>query len=287
MALNIPERLAATCRREPAWATWLDRLPATVESLVKKWSLTPGIVYDGSASCAWVASVTCADATPAVLKLGLPHMEGRDEADGLRFWNGDPTVRLLMSDDELGAMLLERCEPGTSLREQPESEQNQVIAGLLHRLWRTPDAPNPFRPLSALMEYWITETVDHTDEWPDAERVHDGLRLFAELPGTASEEVLLATDLHAGNVLRAQRQPWLVIDPKPFIGDPAYDLTQHLFNCSVSLCADPYGTIRRFADLVGIDKERVRLWTFARAAAEPRADWSNSSLIAIARALSK
>jgi streptomycin 6-kinase len=244
-------------------------------------------VYDGSASCAWVASVTCADDTPAVLKLGLPHMEGQDEVHGLRFWNGEPTARLLMSDDEIGAMLLERCEPGTSLREQPESEQNQVIASLLRRLWRTPNAPHPFRPLSALMEYWIAETVHQVKEWPDAELVRDGLRLFAELPGTASEAVLLATDLHAGNVLRAQRKPWLVIDPKPFVGDPAYDLTQHLFNCSASLFADPHGTIRRFADLAGIDQERVRLWTFARAAAEPRADWRNSSLIPIARALGR
>jgi streptomycin 6-kinase len=214
-------------------------------------------------------------------------MEGRDEADGLRFWNGDPTVRLLRSDDELGAMLLERCDPGTSLRERSEAEQNQVIATMLHRLWRTPNASHPFRPLSAQMEYWIAETVDHTEEWPDAELVRDGLRLFVELPRTAAEEVLLATDLHAGNVLRAQREPWLVIDPKPFIGDSAYDLTQHLFNCSVSLRSDPHGTIRRFAAQVGVDQERVRLWTFARAAAEPRADWKNSGLIPIARALSK
>jgi streptomycin 6-kinase len=287
MLLHVPHHLTATCRQKAEWTTWLDRLPATVESLLKRWSLTLGTVYDESASCAWVASATCADDTPAVLKLGLPHMEGRDEAHGLRFWDGDPTARLLMSDDELGAMLLELCEPGTSLRLQPEPEQNQVIATLLHRLWRTPKAPHPFRPLSALMEYWSAETLDRAEEWPDAELIRDGLRLFAELPRTARREVLLATDLHAANVLRAQRQPWLVIDPKPFIGDPAYDLTQHLFNCSASLCADPWGTIRRFADLVGIDEERVRLWTFARAAAEPRADWKNSSLIPIARALSK
>ncbi len=286
MALNIPVRLAAACRQNPAWATWLDLLPAAVEFLSKQWSLTLGTVY-GDASCAWVTSVTCADDSPAVLKLGLPHMEGRDEAHGLRFWNGDPTARLLMSDDNLGAMLLERCEPGTSLRERPESEQNKVIATLLHRLWRTPNASHPFRPLSAQMEYWITQTVDHTEEWPDAELVRDGLRLFAELPRTSPEEVLLATDLHAGNVLRAQRQQWLAIDPKPFIGDPAYDLTQHLFNCSASLRSNPHGTIHRFADQVGIDQERVRLWTFARAAAEPRADWKNNGLVPIARALSK
>lgn len=286
MALNIPERLAAACRQEPERATWLDRLPASVELLLKQWSLTLGSVYE-SASCAWVSSVRCADDSPAVLKLGLPHMEGRDEAHGLRFWNGDPTARLLRSDDELGAMLLERCDPGTSLRERPESEQNQVIATLLRRLWRTPNAPHPFRALSAQMEYWTAETIDDVEQWPDSELVRDGLRLFKELPQTAADRVLLATDLHAGNVLRAQRQPWLVIDPKPFVGDPAYDLTQHLFNCSASLRSDPHGTILRFADQVGIDQERVRLWTFARAAAEPRADWRDSSLIPIARALSK
>jgi hypothetical protein len=31
--------------------------------------------------------------------------------------------------------------------------------------------------------------------------------------------------------------------------------------------------IARFADLLGVDRERVRLWVFARLAAEPR-DWS-------------
>jgi streptomycin 6-kinase len=91
-------------------------------------------------------------------------------------------------------------------------------------------------------------------------------------------EVLLAPDLHAGNVLRSEREPWLVIDPKPFVGDPAYDATQHLFNCAERLSADPDGVIRRVADLVEVDHERLRLWTFARAAAEPRDEWSNDDL---------
>jgi streptomycin 6-kinase len=104
------------------------------------------------------------------------------------------------------------------------------------------------------------------------------------LPRTASIEVLLATDLHAGNVLRSQREPWLVIDPKPFIGDPAYDATQHLFNCDVRLRSNADGMIRRIADLLGVDRERVRLWTFARAAAEPREDWGDG-LLALARAI--
>jgi streptomycin 6-kinase len=86
-------------------------------------------------------------------------------------------------------------------------------------------------------------------------------------------------------VLRAEREPWLVIDPKPFVGDPAYDATQHLFNCAQRLSADPDATIDHVADLLGIDRERVRLWTFARAVAEPRDDWQDPVRLTLARNL--
>jgi streptomycin 6-kinase len=202
-------------------------------------------------------------------------MEGEHELQGLRFWNGDPTVRLLEADEELGAMLIERCVPGKALRTLPESDQYMEIARLLRRLWRSPSSPHPFRRLSTPMEFWSKETVADARKWPDAGLVREGLRLFQELPRTAPPEVLLATDLHAGNVLQAEREPWLVIDPKPFVGDPAYDATQHLFNCGASLRADPDGTISRFADLLGGDQDCIRLWTFARAAAEPRDKWND------------
>jgi streptomycin 6-kinase len=235
-------------------------------------------------SCSWVAPAALVNGSSAVLKVAMPHMEAEHELEGLRFWNVDPTVRVLLADDHTGAMLLERCEPGTPLRALPEAGQDVAITGLLRRLWRSPPAAHPFRPLSALMKFWTEETLGDVDQWPDAGLVREGLRLFKELPNTAPIEVLLATDLHAGNVLRSAREPWLVIDPKPFVGDPAYDATQHLFNCEVRLSADPDGVILRVADLLEVDRERVRLWTFARAAAEPRHEWMNAGLMAIARA---
>jgi len=125
------------------------------------------------------------------------------------------------------------------------------------------------------------------EQWPDAGLVREGLRLLNELSRAAPVDVLLATDLHADNVLRAEREPWLVIDPKPFVGDPAYDATQHLFNCKVRLRSDPSGTIRRLADLLSVDSERVRLWMFARAAAEPRDDWTNTDSIELAEVLAR
>lgn len=263
----------------------MEQLPGFVQDLETRWSLTLGAPYV-DASCAWVAPTELRDGSTAVLKLGMPHFEGEHEIQGLRFWDGDPTVRLLNADEELGAMLLERCVPGSSLRTLPEAEQDPIIAELLQRLWRPAPAAHSFRPLSELMEYWSAETLADFERWQDAGLVRDGLELFAELPRTATAAVMLATDLHAGNVLRAEREPWLAIDPKPFVGDPAYDATQHLFNCTARLRKDPKGTIARVADLLAVDRERVRLWTFARAAAEPRGDWSNDSL-ELARALGR
>jgi len=281
--LRIPDDLAASCRKTPQRSAWLDRLPGVVHKLEHQWALAPDGTLEGKEpSCSYVAAVVREDGTPAVLKIAMPHMEGEQEIHGLRFWDGDPTVRLLAADDDLGAMLLERCKPGTTLRGLPECDQDVVIAGLLRRLLRTPSAPHPFRPLSILMEHWTNETLEQVGSWPDAGLVREGLHLFKELPRSASEEVLLATDLHAGNVLHAEREPWLMIDPKPFVGDPAYDATQHLLNCRGRLRSDPDRTMRRLADLLGVEYERVRLWTFARAAAGPRDDWSKSDLLALA-----
>lgn len=272
------------CRRSAERRTWLEGLPHTIRTLQETWCLSVQEPFDNDeASSAWVARALRRDGTPAVLKVGMPHMEGAHELQGLRFWDGDPTVRLLEADADLNAMLVESCEPGFALRRLREAEQDVVISELLRRLWRQPVAQHPFRPLNTMTRYWAEET-QAARTWPDAGLTRDGLRLFDELSRPSSDDVLLATDLHAGNVLRAEREPWLVIDPKPFVGDRAYDATQHLFNCKDRVLMDPEATIRRFTDLVEVDYERVRLWMFARSAAEPRDVWSDESL-AIARAL--
>jgi streptomycin 6-kinase len=211
-------------------------------------------------------------------------MEGRDEIEGLQFWAGDPTVRLLDFDSGLNALLVERCDPGTSLLELPETEQDVVLAGLFHRLWRRPPAHHTFRPLSRLIAAWMEETLAARAKWRDEGLVRAGLDAFETLKDASAHDVLLATDLHAGNVLRAQREPWLAIDPKPFVGDRAYDATQHIFNCQARVLDAPHATIQRMADLLHLDSERVRRWAFARSAAEPRDVWTDDSL-AIARAL--
>ena len=286
----LPEQLIANCRKVPERQEWLLSLPAMLEELTSRWSLRIDAPFDNAnVTCSWVAAVLRADGAPAVLKLGMPHMEGADEIHGLRFWNGDPTVQLLEEDDELGAMLLERCIPGYMLRSDPEEKQDLVIAALLKRLWRRSTLLNgihAFRHLSELLNLWRQETLDQAQHWPDAGLVREGLQILQALGKPAPADILLATDLHAGNVLRSQREPWLVIDPKPFVGDPAYDVVQHLHNCEARLHADPRGMVKRLSELVEVDMERLQLWTFARAAADPRPEWGNPLWMDIARRLS-
>ena len=125
------------------------------------------------------------------------------------------------------------------------------------------------------------------NSWPDLALVREGLSVMDELATDQPIQWTLVTDLHAGNVLRAFREPWLVIDPKPFIGDPAFDATQHLLNCRDRLMADSLATIDRFSDLLGVSSQRVKLWLFGRAAAEPRDDWATSPLLDLARKLAR
>ncbi|HET7250258.1 MAG TPA: aminoglycoside phosphotransferase family protein [Gemmatimonadales bacterium] len=281
----VNPRVLEHCRRAPERMTWLERLPRAIEALLERWQLAIDGRFEGEGDVSWVAAVTRRDGSSAVLKLGMPHMEAEHEIDGLGFWDGDGTVRLLASDAALGAMLLERCIPGTRLRELPELEQDLVLGRLALRLWKAPPAGHPFRPLATMVEQWIRETLAQRADWSDPALVRAGIDAFRELASGGPPAVLLATDLHAGNVLRAQREPWLVIDPKPFVGDPAYDATQHLLNCEQRLCADAEGTIARVAGLMRLDSARVRRWLFARLAAEPRDDWAADRSIAIARAL--
>jgi streptomycin 6-kinase len=106
----FPNRLARACRANAERAAWFERLPRTIAEIETRWSLSIGSPYEHT-SCAWVAPATRSDGSRVVLKLAMPHLEGRDEIPGLRFWAGSPTVLLLDSDSGVNAMLLERCEP--------------------------------------------------------------------------------------------------------------------------------------------------------------------------------
>lgn len=274
----VPSYLAESAAREPGMRDWIARLPGIVADLARRWSLSVGEPFQPGGQCSWVAPVTGPAGGRLVLKVGFrfPGGEERDEAAGLRIWEGNGAVRLHAAcDSESGYMLLmERCAPGTPLGQVlPEPEQDVVVAGLLRRLWAQPHLAYPFRPLAQMCAAWADEFEAEYAAAGSAPRLDPGLAragiaLFRSLPATAARQVLLCTDLHADNILAARREPWLVIDPKPYVGDPAYDVLQHMLNCEDRLAADPAGLAARMAGLAGLESGRVRQWLFARSVRE-------------------
>jgi streptomycin 6-kinase len=278
---ELPRNLMAAAEEydDPSSArrTWMADLPLIVEELAARWSLAVGRPFQPGGVASWVAPARNAAGDHLVLKVGWRHDEALHEADGLLVWDGNGAVRCFdaLLAGETSALLLEACEPGTSLAlVLPETEQDAVVAGLLRRLWIDPPLGHPFRTLQSMCDWWADEFEEKyaaagpRESQLDPGLARAGMELFRSLPATAERSVLLCTDLHPENVLAARREPWLVIDPKPYLGDPTYDPLQHMLNFPDRLVADPVGFTRRMGTLLDLDVERLRQWLFARCVQE-------------------
>lgn len=289
--LRVPTYLQASIDLgDPARVEWLAALPDRVEELTARWGLVLGEPFEPGGNCSWVAPGTDRKGREVVLKVAWHHTEALHEAEGLAVLGGQGAVEVYAVEHltpappgegsdggtDATAMLLERCRPGTELRERPEAEQHAVVTGLLRSIWAIDLRPDhPFRPLSAMAHDRVVQAEERLADDPgrlDGGLAREGLSLFGELSRSGATGVLLFTDLHAGNVLSGERRPWLLIDPKPYVGDPHYDVLQHLLNCNRSLQADPIGLLTEVADLAGLDTGRVRQRLFARCVLERLGD---------------
>ena len=283
----MPRNLVANVQRfgDERRRSWMEALPETIGLVSSRWNLDEiAEPFQPGGSGAWVAPARRGSDRDLVVKVGWRHPEAEHETDGLREWNGEGTVRLY-EYEELGdslCMLIERCAPGTTLASCSELDQDVVVATLLRRLWREPSPGHRFRPLQQMCDQWADSfeaKVTKRGTTLDPGLAREGIELFRSLPGTSDRDVLLCTDLHAENVLAAQREPWLVIDPKPYVGDPTYDPLQHMLNCEGRLHDDARGFATRMAALLDLDVERLLLWLFARCV-EESADWPEHAEVA-------
>lgn len=259
--MDLPEGLDWVRGSRPGRA-WLATLPTWLAECAERWSLRLGPPFrQAYASLALPADLP--DGTSAVLKLQYPDEDSRHEADALTHWDGDGAVRLLAHDPGRRALLVERCHPGTALHELPADRALDVMTGLLPRLWRPADAP--FTPLAEEAAGWIDRMPRRWDAAgrPYEQRLLDAaLSLLTDLVPSQGEQVLVNQDLHAGNVLAADREPWLVIDPKPLTGEREFSVVPMVRG--PELGHSPAGVRHRLDRLtaeLGLDRDRVRAWT--------------------------
>lgn len=263
--MRIPEHLRELAGF-PGGAEWLARLPALAEECVERWSLRVGEPFPyANVSLALPAELP--DATHAVLKISFPHWESEHEAAALAHWDGHGAVRLLAYDRDRNALLLERCRPGTSLLELPEEEGYAVAASVLPKLWARPAPPeHPFTPIARTAARWAAELHER---WQRAGRPFErdlldaAVAALRELAPTQGELVVCHQDFHRGNVLRAEREPWLAIDPKPVAAEREFD--------TAALLRDGPGRVGWRLDFLssalGLDRERMRGWGIAHSVA--------------------
>jgi streptomycin 6-kinase len=277
--LAIPDTFARTTieLHAEAGAAWLNDLPALLDDYAQRWSLTilspfAPLTYN------YVAPAVRADGLRAVLKVGFPSHELHTEIAALRLYDGHGIARLLGADPGGGALLLEQLRPGTPLVDLEHDERATTIAAqVMRELWSGPAGTPPLDQPFPTVARWAqglarlrAEFGGSTGPFP-MRLVERAERLFGELIGSMAAPVLLHGDLHHWNILAAERQPWLALDPKGVIGEPEYEVGALLRNPLPRLLQMPQpGRVMQrridvLAEQLGFDRARLIGWGFAQA----------------------
>ena len=266
---------------------FLCDLPRRLDEYAQRWGLTllpafPHLSYN------YVAPAVRRDGSEAVLKLGVPHRELRSEVAALTHYAGAGCVALLEADPDGGALLLARLRPGATLRQlvyTDDVKTTAILAEVMAALWR----PAPAAHAMLTIDVWAAELAalrlhfgGGTGPFP-APLVDTAEGLFAELLASSAALVVLHGDLHHDNVLAAQGGRWLAIDPKGVVGEREFEVYALLRNPLGWPLAqpDPAHVLRRridqIADRLGLDRERMRLWSVAQCVLSAWWDYSDSN----------
>ncbi|HVX30275.1 MAG TPA: aminoglycoside phosphotransferase family protein [Nitrolancea sp.] len=254
-----------------AGLAWLSRLPEIVDACARRWNLTVAgmmapLTYN------FLVSALLQNRRPVVLKICPPDGEFTSQRAALAHLAGSGVVELLDSDETDNVLLLERCLPGHSLRARTDGEAIEIAGSLMRRLWASGPADSDFPSLADWGRGFarLRRHFQGTGPFPVA-LVERAERTFSAFSPTAENVVLLHGDLHHDNILAAERQPWLAIDPKGVLGIAAYEPATFVINQTAEALAAT--DLRRFltrrvdglAESAGLDRTEVREWAVAHA----------------------
>lgn len=264
--MTVPAAFAAgiIAQEGDVGRAWLARLPGLVARLSHDWSLTiEGAPVHGHLGL--VVPVRRGDA-PLVLKVSLIEPTTVHERLALAAWDGNGAVRLRDARPEDGALLLERLDPMRTLASRSLDEAVPIAAGIYRRL--AIPAPAGF-PRQREVANQIAGTLP--ERWATLGRPFPGnllqcaMDLARELASPVRER-LVNFDLHDDNILAAQREPWLAIDPKVIAGDPEFGIAQFFWRRLDEMHGS--GQFHRLLDtfigVADLDSGRTRAWMTVR-----------------------
>ncbi len=249
---------------------WIERLPVILAACEQRWGLTIGLPFDLSYN--YVAPAVRRN-TPVVVKACLPDGE-TTQVEALRLFDGHGMVRLLEYDEGDEVMLLERLQPGTLLSTVEDDEKaTSIAAAVMRQMWRPAPQEHAFPTVFDWGKGFVRLRQHYEGgcgPFPPA-LLEEAESLFAELNASMAEPVLLHGDLHHENILAAERESWLAIDPKGLVGEAAYETGALLRNQLSVVLEDPWPghvmgrRVDQLAEELGLDRARVRDWGLAQA----------------------
>jgi streptomycin 6-kinase len=269
MRIQLPQGFKSTIKgvHRKAGEQWLKDFNELISYCEGKWSLTVMEPYPLSFN--FVAPVVLADGQQAVLKLCVPGKEFITEKEALHYYQGNGIAELIDYDSNRGIMLLERLNPGETLKTiENDEEATRIAAGVMKKLHK-PASASHFAVFPTIQD-WSMGHVKLRQRFnggigPLPEHlVTKAESFFPKLISTISNPQLLHGDLHHENILSATREPWLAIDPKGLIGEREYGVIQFLLN-NVPEMNKSKVTERRvdiFVSELQLDKERILAWAF-------------------------
>jgi len=272
MDLNLPDHFIHTISETfTGGQEWLTQLPALLAETAARWSLTIGAPF-AELSYNLVLPARRRDGAELILKIGVPNAELEAEIRALAYWDGRVTVRLLDADPTWGVLLLERLRPGRMVSTLPDDDALRVTAELMRALWQPPPAAHSFVSVAD----WAGGLARLRAEFgggtgPFAPHlVALAEAYFAALLPSMAAPVLLHGDLHQYNILAGERRPWLIIDPKGVIGEPAYEIGPFMRNClpengsATEIIRLQARRLDMFSEMLDLDRERLRMWCVAQ-----------------------
>ncbi|KES06621.1 kinase [Streptomyces toyocaensis] len=276
MVFEPPQRLVrALGETAPEGDDWLERLPEAAREAVAQRELTVERVQVPGGRSSLVVLVRTADGTPAVLKLAPGRARPESERAALAHWDGRGAVRLLEPSSVSGAegvLLLERLHPDVSVRTLPEAKALLEAAGTLRRLWVDPPEGHGFETVAGRTERQARAMRASGAGDPEvAPLVEAALGAREELLAAPPEHKLLHGTFRQSKVLAGERMPWLAVGPDPVVGECAFDLARLVRDRVEDLIAQPSGAtttrrrVKRLAESLEVDRERLRGWTLFRA----------------------
>ena len=249
---------------------WFASLPATIAELERQWNVRvgnpfPGIEYN------YVAEAEGEENLPLVIKIAPPFetVEIHGEARFLRVAQGRGAVELIAEDRERKAILIERALPGKALHEEFASSPIDSIEpaiDVLKEILRP--APDEMGDVITLDKWFENFRRYKKTDFPQ-QMAEKAFEIYERLSCQPEKTFYIHGDYHPGNVVTAQREQFLAIDPKGIVGHIGYDIAVFLINLERWQRNMPgvnellEHAIKKFAEAFGLTDLEVREWVFA------------------------